>query len=227
MLLRLLSDTKVSPSSITKRTILEFNKTNHKALVKWEIRVSWKRIDRNFQMLSDTSCFWAAHEITGARFSFIVPRALRNRSKPDTHKDRSYVSVYLGFEFFLSFHQEKSYCEMFLEASVHSRKNRVEHICNKRWLQRYLLQKGQEWAAKLVCCLRDLKSNRVTASHAGAQDKVIQRGTPVTLPASNSSAKPIKTAGKLSGLGVYAYFWFRPAWKGQFEGLGGMRSWKA
>lgn len=188
MLLRLLSDTRVSPSSITKRAILEFSKIN---LVKWEKRLSWKREDRNFQTLNDTSCFWAAHEITRPRFSFIVPRALRNRSKPDTHKDRSYVGLYLGLQFFLSFHQQKSYCEMFLEASVHSCKNRIEHICNKRWLQRYLLQKGQEWAAKLVCSSRDLKSNRVTASHAGAQDKVTQRDSPVTLPTSNSSAKPI------------------------------------
>lgn len=45
MLLRLLSDTRVSPSSITKTAILEFSKINHKALVKWEKRLSWKRAD--------------------------------------------------------------------------------------------------------------------------------------------------------------------------------------
>lgn len=73
-----------------------------------------------------------AHEITGARFSFIVLQALRNRSKPDTQKDMRYVDLYLGLEFFLSFHQQKFCHERFLEASIHSHKNRIEHICNKR-----------------------------------------------------------------------------------------------
>lgn len=45
MLLRLLSDTRVNPSSITKRAILEFSKINHKAPVKWEKRFSCKRVD--------------------------------------------------------------------------------------------------------------------------------------------------------------------------------------
>lgn len=52
--------------------------------------------------------------------------------------------------------------------------------------------KSSGTSCKIVMALRDLKSDGAIADATGVQDKVIQRWAPATLPASNSSTKPIK-----------------------------------
>lgn len=137
-----------SPSSIPKRAILEFSKINHKNSGEVGEEKFLEESGLEFPETPWPQLFLpVAREITGARFSFIVLWALRKRSKPDTQKDMRYVSLNLRLEFFASFHQQKSYHEMFLQASNHSHKNIFA-----RWLQQFICFKKvkndlQNWPA--------------------------------------------------------------------------------
>lgn len=154
-LLRLLSDAGVSSSSITKTAVSEFSKINHRALAKWKKLLSWKRVDWNFQMLSDTSCFSQLHIKLLGPDSY--SRCLKHWEAEAnlTHRKIRVMLACTLVRLFPLLSSAKSHHEMFLEASIHKHKNRVEHVCNKgRWQQFVICSKRiknemQNWHAVL------------------------------------------------------------------------------